>query len=184
VALALALGKLVAAGTLKTSPLRQMIAATSVGIVDGNILLDLAYEEDSRADVDMNVVMLATAVWSRPRPPPNACPTAGPSSAPCSTTRKRAFANCWPRNKPCWRVLANSLHKIIAVPLCWIWLATFLSVTAIAASFRITGKQRVVPARYRGSGCIIGFERARLQSCRKQPAKSRALAPEGNFVAA
>jgi ribonuclease PH len=59
VALALALGKLVTAGTLKVSPLRQMIAATSVGIVDSNILLDLAYEEDSRADVDMNVVMLA-----------------------------------------------------------------------------------------------------------------------------
>ncbi|GAC1646346.1 MAG: ribonuclease PH [Acidobacteriaceae bacterium] len=59
VALALALGKLVDSGTLKTSPLRQMIAATSVGIVDGNLLLDLAYEEDSRADVDMNVVMLA-----------------------------------------------------------------------------------------------------------------------------
>ena len=60
VALALALGKLVAAGTLKTSPLRQMLAATSVGIVDGNILLDLCYEEDSRAAVDMNVVMLAS----------------------------------------------------------------------------------------------------------------------------
>src|SRR5580700_3615187 len=59
VALAMALGKLVAAGTLKSSPLRQTIAATSVGSVDGNILLDLAYEEDSRADVDMNVVMLA-----------------------------------------------------------------------------------------------------------------------------
>jgi ribonuclease PH len=59
VALALALGKLVAAGTLKTSPLKQMLAATSVGIVDGNILLDLCYEEDSRASVDMNVVMLA-----------------------------------------------------------------------------------------------------------------------------
>jgi ribonuclease PH len=59
VALALALQKLVAAGTLKESPLRQMIAATSVGIVDGNILLDLCYEEDSRATVDMNVVMLA-----------------------------------------------------------------------------------------------------------------------------
>jgi ribonuclease PH len=59
VALAMALGKLVAAGTLKASPLRQMIAATSVGIVDGEILLDLCYEEDSRADVDMNVVMLA-----------------------------------------------------------------------------------------------------------------------------
>ena len=59
VALAMALNKLVAAGTLKVSPLRQMVAATSVGIVDGNILLDLAYEEDSRAMVDMNVVMLA-----------------------------------------------------------------------------------------------------------------------------
>ena len=60
VALAVALNKLVAAGTLKTSPLREMIAATSVGIVDGNLLLDLAYEEDSRATVDMNVVMLAS----------------------------------------------------------------------------------------------------------------------------
>ncbi len=59
-ALAIALQKLVTAGTLKTSPLTQMVAATSVGIVDGNVLLDLCYEEDSRADVDMNVVMLAS----------------------------------------------------------------------------------------------------------------------------
>ena len=36
-----------------------MVAATSVGIVDGHTLLDLCYEEDSRATVDMNVVMLA-----------------------------------------------------------------------------------------------------------------------------
>ena len=47
------------AGTLKESPLREMVAATSVGIVDGRVLLDLAYEEDSRAEVDMNVVMTA-----------------------------------------------------------------------------------------------------------------------------
>ncbi len=60
VALALALGKLVDAGTLKSSPLKQLVAATSVGIVDGNTLLDLCYEEDSRATVDMNVVMLAS----------------------------------------------------------------------------------------------------------------------------
>ena len=59
VALAIALNKLVEAGTLKATPLRQMIAATSVGIVDDAILLDLCYEEDSRATVDMNVVMLA-----------------------------------------------------------------------------------------------------------------------------
>ena len=58
-ALALALNKLVAAGTLKQSPLKQMVAATSVGIVDGQVLLDLAYEEDARAEVDMNVVMTA-----------------------------------------------------------------------------------------------------------------------------
>src|ERR1700721_408114 len=52
-ALAIALGKLVEAGTLKQSPLRELVAATSVGIVDGRVLLDLAYEEDSRAEVDM-----------------------------------------------------------------------------------------------------------------------------------
>ncbi len=59
-ALALALGKLVEAGTLKQSPLREMVAATSVGVVDGRVLLDLNYEEDSRAEVDMNVVMTAS----------------------------------------------------------------------------------------------------------------------------
>ena len=40
--------------------MREMVAATSVGIVDGNLLLDLCYEEDSRATVDMNVVMLSS----------------------------------------------------------------------------------------------------------------------------
>jgi ribonuclease PH len=57
VALGIALGKLVEARTLSAVPLRDYVAATSVGIVDGEILLDLAYEEDSRAEVDMNFVM-------------------------------------------------------------------------------------------------------------------------------
>jgi len=57
VALALALERLVAAGILKSVPLKDSVAATSVGVVDGVALLDLAYEEDSRAEVDMNVVM-------------------------------------------------------------------------------------------------------------------------------
>ena len=57
VALALALEKLVAAGILPNVPLRDSVAATSVGIVDEELLLDLAYDEDSRAAVDMNVVM-------------------------------------------------------------------------------------------------------------------------------
>ncbi len=59
VALGLALQKLVDAGTLTSVPLRDFVAAISVGIVDGEILLDLCYEEDSRADVDMNFVMTA-----------------------------------------------------------------------------------------------------------------------------
>jgi ribonuclease PH len=57
VALALAMERLVAAGILKTVPLTDSVAATSVGMVDGVACLDLAYEEDSRAEVDMNVVM-------------------------------------------------------------------------------------------------------------------------------
>jgi ribonuclease PH len=59
VALALALKELLKAGTLKVSPLKQLVAATSVGIVAGTPLLDLCYEEDSQAEVDMNVVMTA-----------------------------------------------------------------------------------------------------------------------------
>ena len=41
---------------IKTIPLADYVAAISVGIVDGEPLLDLAYEDDSRAEVDMNVV--------------------------------------------------------------------------------------------------------------------------------
>jgi ribonuclease PH len=57
VALALALERMVAAGMLRTAPLIDSVAATSVGIVDEELLLDLNYDEDSRAQVDMNVVM-------------------------------------------------------------------------------------------------------------------------------
>jgi ribonuclease PH len=57
VALRLALDALMKAGTLKKSPMTQLVAATSVGIVGGAALLDLCYEEDSQAEVDMNVVM-------------------------------------------------------------------------------------------------------------------------------
>ncbi len=59
-ALALALGKLVAAGTLPKSPMRELVAAVSVGIVDGKVLLDLDYSEDSQAEVDSNVVVTAS----------------------------------------------------------------------------------------------------------------------------
>jgi ribonuclease PH len=44
-------------GIIKEDPIKDAVAAVSIGIVEGKILLDLAYEEDSRADVDMNFVM-------------------------------------------------------------------------------------------------------------------------------
>src|SRR5271154_1849130 len=56
VALALAFERMVAAHLLRVIPLRDSVAATSVGIVDGECLMDLCYDEDSRASVDMNVV--------------------------------------------------------------------------------------------------------------------------------
>jgi ribonuclease PH len=57
IALGLAMEKLVEAGTLSAAPIRDFVGAVSVGIVDRTILLDLNYEEDSRAEVDMNFVM-------------------------------------------------------------------------------------------------------------------------------
>ena len=45
------------AGTISTHPLTDSVAAVSVGIIDGVPMLDLPYSEDSRAEVDMNVVM-------------------------------------------------------------------------------------------------------------------------------
>jgi ribonuclease PH len=57
VAIARAFRKLVYSGSLARTPLTGSVAAVSVGIVDGEPLLDLPYAEDSRAEVDMNVVM-------------------------------------------------------------------------------------------------------------------------------
>lgn len=57
VALAIAIRQLVQYRVLKQDPMRDAVAAVSVGIHNGVPLLDLCYEEDSKADVDMNVVM-------------------------------------------------------------------------------------------------------------------------------
>ncbi len=65
VALGLAMTAMLESGSLKGSPLTDYVAATSVGIVDGVAMLDLCYEEDSRADVDMNLVV--TGSWKTRR---------------------------------------------------------------------------------------------------------------------
>jgi ribonuclease PH len=57
VALAIAMRRLVAAGSLKKNPLHGQVAAVSVGIYRGVPVLDLDYEEDSEAETDMNIVM-------------------------------------------------------------------------------------------------------------------------------
>ena len=57
IALGLALTAMSESGALTSAPINDFVAATSVGIVDGAVMLDLCYEEDSRADVDMNMVI-------------------------------------------------------------------------------------------------------------------------------
>jgi ribonuclease PH len=57
IALALAIRGLQEQGKLKQDPLRDTVAAVSVGMLDGQPVLDLSYEEDAKADVDFNVVM-------------------------------------------------------------------------------------------------------------------------------
>jgi ribonuclease PH len=57
VAVMLAMNKLQSDGVLKDCPIKSGVAAVSVGLLDGVPLLDLCYEEDAKAAVDMNVVM-------------------------------------------------------------------------------------------------------------------------------
>lgn len=57
VAMFLALKRMQEAGLVQTIPLDDFVAAVSVGLIEGEVLVDLDYQEDSRADVDMNVVM-------------------------------------------------------------------------------------------------------------------------------
>ena len=63
VALVLALGKMREQDLLRTMPVQDYVAATSVGIVEGEPMLDLAYIEDSKADVDMNIVKTGAGLY-------------------------------------------------------------------------------------------------------------------------
>ena len=60
-ALCLAVSKLIAEGRMQDSPIVKQVAAISVGVVDGQCTLDLEYAQDSRAEVDMNIVMTRDA---------------------------------------------------------------------------------------------------------------------------
>ena len=62
-ALVLALRKMRDQDMIRTMPVQDYVAATSVGIVDGEPMLDLAYVEDSKADVDMNIVKTGAGLY-------------------------------------------------------------------------------------------------------------------------
>jgi ribonuclease PH len=57
IALCDALNKLKKDGVINKIPIKDFVAATSVGILNGNLILDLCYDEDSKAEVDMNIIM-------------------------------------------------------------------------------------------------------------------------------
>lgn len=63
IALVDAVSDLIDKGLIESSPVRTPVAAISVGIVDGEVLVDLCYEEDSSAQVDMNLVMTGEGEW-------------------------------------------------------------------------------------------------------------------------
>ena len=63
VALALAVHKMREQDLIRTNPLVDYVAATSVGIVEGMPMLDLAYAEDSKADVDMNIIKTGAGLY-------------------------------------------------------------------------------------------------------------------------
>ena len=85
VALALALMRLGSSRAVSVNPLIGSVSAVSVGILDGQPLLDLDYEEDSHAEVDMNVVMTGKApsapAWAKPWSSPTPSARATPSPA-------------------------------------------------------------------------------------------------------
>ncbi|OFW13582.1 MAG: ribonuclease PH [Acidobacteria bacterium RIFCSPLOWO2_12_FULL_67_14] len=63
VALVLALNRMREQDQIRTMPVQDYVAATSVGIVDGEPMLDLAYSEDSRAEVDMNIIKTGSGMY-------------------------------------------------------------------------------------------------------------------------
>ena len=65
------------------------MSAISVGIIDGVPMLDLPYEEDVRADTDMNIVMTGSGDLLRFKAPPRRSPSTVPNSAHCLTLRRR-----------------------------------------------------------------------------------------------
>ena len=103
VALALACRKLMEEGVLREMPLTTQVAAVSAGIVDDVPLLDLCYEEDSGAMVDLNCVMTREGDLVELRAPARAGPLPSRSSASWWTCAPRGFGSFWPSRRRFWK---------------------------------------------------------------------------------
>lgn len=85
-----ALAMWVEAGKLERIPLTGQVAAISMGVVDGNTLLDLDYSEDSHAEVDMNLVATDSGEMIELQVPASRRPSTASVSTPCSIWATRA----------------------------------------------------------------------------------------------
>ena len=93
VALALAVHRLRGRGVLSDQPLRNSVAAVSVGIVGGELLVDLCYQEDSKADVDMNLVMTGSGEFIEVQGTAEAHPFSGEQLARLTALASQAIAD-------------------------------------------------------------------------------------------
>ena len=90
---------------LRQHPLTDAVAAVSVGIVDGVPMLDLPYEEDSRAEVDMNVVMTGSGRFVEVQGTAEGMPFTGASST-----------SCWPWPRGASPQLIEAQATVLAEP--------------------------------------------------------------------
>jgi ribonuclease PH len=84
------------------SPIRDFVAAVSVGVVEGTPLLDLEYTEDSACDTDMNVVMTAAGGFVEVQGTAEGAPFTRAEMDRCWRWPTRASANWWPRRRRRW----------------------------------------------------------------------------------
>ena len=89
---------LLAQGRIAASPIRDAVAAVSVGIVQGTPLLDLEYTEDSACDTDMNVVMTGSGGFVEVQGTAEGAPFLAPRWRRCWRWPPRASANWWPHS--------------------------------------------------------------------------------------
>ena len=80
----------------EAQPLTSTVAAVSVGIVGGVPLLDLAYEEDVKAETDMNVVCTGGGRFVEVQGTAESSPSTAPNSTPCSARCRSEDTSVWP----------------------------------------------------------------------------------------